>query len=78
VAARYQGEAGPVPNDVDVLVVGTADQDDLDAVAQQAQRRLGRPVNIRRVRPASWRRPDPGDPFLRSVRERPLVELHLR
>jgi DNA-binding transcriptional ArsR family regulator len=77
-AARYQGEAGPVPNDVDVLVVGTADQDDLDAVAQQAQRRLGRPVNIRRVRPASWRRPDPGDPFLRSVRERPLVELHLR
>jgi predicted nucleotidyltransferase len=76
-AARYRGEAGPVPKDVDVLVVGTADQDDLDGVAQQAQRRLGRPVNIRRVRPASWRRPDPDDPFLQSVRERPLVELDL-
>ena len=76
-AARYQGEAGPVPDDVDVLVIGTADQDDLDRVAQQAQRRLGRPVNIRRIRPASWRRPDPGDPFLQSVRERPLVELPL-
>jgi DNA-binding transcriptional ArsR family regulator len=77
-AARYRGEPGPVPDDVDVLVVGTADADDLDAVAQPAQRRLGRPVNIRRVRPASCRRPDPGDPFLGSVRERPLVELHLR
>jgi hypothetical protein len=75
-AARYQGEPGPVPDDVDVLVIGTADADDLDAVAQQAQRRLGRPVNIRRVRPARWQRSD-GDPFLQSVRERPLVELQL-
>jgi len=76
-AARYQGEPGPVPKDVDVLVIGTADADDLDAVAQQAQRRLGRPVNIRRVGPARWQRPDTRDPFLRSVRERPLVELQL-
>src|SRR5713101_7701203 len=29
-AARYLGEPGPVPDDVDVLVVGTADRDDLD------------------------------------------------
>jgi hypothetical protein len=76
-AARYQGEPGPVPKDVDVLVIGTADADDLDAVAQQAQRRLSRPVNIRRVGPARWQRPDTRDPFLRSVRERPLVELQL-
>jgi DNA-binding transcriptional ArsR family regulator len=76
-AARYLGEPGPVPNDVDVLVIGTADADNLDAVAQQARRRLGRPVNMRRVRPDSWRRPDTRDPFLLSVRERPLVELHL-
>jgi DNA-binding transcriptional ArsR family regulator len=75
-AARYQGEPGPVPDDVDVLVIGTADADDLDAVAQHAQRRLGRPVNIRRVRPARWQRSD-GDPFLKSVHERPLVELQL-
>jgi len=76
-AARYQGEPGPVPNDVDVLVIGTVDPDELDAVAQQAQRHLGRPVNIRRVRPAIWHRTDSGDPFLRSVREGPLVELHV-
>ncbi len=76
-AARYLGEPGPVPGDVDVLVVGTADPDDLDEIARAAQNRLGRPVDIRRIRPAAWASPDPTDPFLASVRERPLVELHL-
>jgi len=74
-AARYLGEPGPVPGDVDVLVVGTADPDDLDEIARAAQNRLGRPVHIRRVRPAVWAYPDPADPFLSSVRERPLVQL---
>jgi len=76
-AARYLGEPGPIPGDVDVLVVGTADPDDLDEIARAAQNRLGRPVDIRRVRPAAWAAPDPADPFLASVRERPLVELHV-
>ena len=76
-AARYLGEPGPVPGDVDVLVVGTADPDDLDEIGRAAQSRLGRPVDIRRIRPAAWASPGPADPFLASVRERPLVELHL-
>jgi hypothetical protein len=76
-AARYLGEPGPVPGDVDVLVVGTADPDDLDEIARGAQNRLGRPVYIRRIRPAAWASPDPADPFLASVRERPLVQLHV-
>jgi hypothetical protein len=76
-AARYRGEPGPVPNDVDVLVVGTVDPDELDEVARRAQQRLDRPVNLRRIRPATWDDPDPGDPFLSSLRQRPLVELHL-
>ena len=76
-AARYLGEPGPVPSDVDVLVVGTADPDDLDEIARTAQNRLGRPVDIRRIRPAAWASPDPADPFLASVRERPLVQLHV-
>ena len=74
-AARYLGEPGPLPGDVDVLVVGTADPDDLDEIARAAQHRLGRPVDIRRIRPAAWASPDPADPFLASVRERPLVQL---
>jgi predicted nucleotidyltransferase len=74
-AARYLGEPGPVPHDVDVLVVGTADRDDLQEIARAAQERLGRQVDIRRISPAAWTRADPADPFLTSVRERPLVEL---
>ena len=76
-AARYQGEGGPLPADIDVLVVGTADLDDLDEVARRAAQVLGREVNIRRVRPGTWHDPDPTDVFLSSVRDRPLVELDL-
>jgi hypothetical protein len=76
-AARYQGEGGPLPADIDVLVVGTTDLDDLDEIARRAARVLGREVNIRRVRPATWHDPDPADVFLSSVRDRPLVELDL-
>jgi DNA-binding transcriptional ArsR family regulator len=75
-AARYRGEAGPVPRDVDVLVVGDADEDELHDAARAAERRLGREVNISRVSPAAWRRPD-GDPFLDSVRSRPIVPLDI-
>lgn len=76
-AARYSGEPGPIPGDVDVLVVGTADRDDLDDVALAAQERLGRPVDVRRVAPADWAEPEPGNAFLASVRQRPLIELPL-
>lgn len=76
-AARHAGEPGPVPNDVDALVVGTADLDSLDDIADAAEQRLRRPVTIRRVRPQAWADLDGNDPFLRSVRERPLVELPL-
>src|SRR5215470_8938235 len=77
-AARYQGEHGPVPHDIDVLVVGTADRDDLDEVARAAQDRLGRPVGIRRISPGAWLAPTTDDPFLTSVRQRPLVEIPIR
>lgn len=76
-AARYRGEAGPIPADVDVLVVGAVDPELLDDAAASAERRLQRPVNIRRVRPRAWHDPDPDDPFLASVRSRPLVRLHI-
>lgn len=76
-AARYLGEAGPVPGDVDVLVVGTADLDVLDEVAREAGRRLGREVAVHRVSRAHWAKPPANDAFLASVRTRPLVELDL-
>lgn len=76
-AARYHQSPGGVPADVDVLVVGTADADELYEAAELAQRRLGREVNIRQVSPCQWHE-DADDPFLTSVRERPLVPLDLR
>jgi len=76
-AARYRGEPGPVPRDVDVLVVGTADQDDLYDVARTAERTLGREVSIRQVSPTAWAGHG-DDPFLTAVRERPLVGLDER
>jgi DNA-binding transcriptional ArsR family regulator len=75
-AARYLGEPGPVPADVDVLVIGTASLDDLDDAAEEAQGTLHRPVNIRRINPETWRDPNPSDSFLLSVRSRPLVNVH--
>lgn len=75
-AARYAGEAGPIPRDIDVLVVGEADEDDLFDAARKAERTLGREVNIHQVTAKAWRRPG-GDPFLTSVRERPRYSIDL-
>lgn len=75
-AARYRGEPGPVPGDLDVLVVGTPDPDDVHEAAGLAERRLGREVNARTVSPATWRAPAT-DAFLQSVRSRALIELDL-
>jgi predicted nucleotidyltransferase len=76
-AARYTGEPGPVPNDVDVLVLGTAKEDDLYDIAREAESRLRREVNISAVTPRYWEAPDPADSFLRHLKERPLVRLEL-
>jgi DNA-binding transcriptional ArsR family regulator len=75
-AARYHGEPGPLPRDVDVLVVGQADEDDLFNAARATEQRLGREVNIHRVSARAWRG-SPADPFLTSVRSRPLVAVNL-
>jgi hypothetical protein len=75
--ARYSGEIGPGPVDVDVLVIGTADLDDLEEAARQSEPVLGREVNIRRIRPDVWEGEAAPDLFLASVRSKPLVELDL-
>ncbi len=70
-AARYKGESGPAPGDIDVLVIGRPDRDDLDEAAQRAGSRLAREVNVT-VRSAQWWR-DGGDGFHAEVTRRPLV-----
>lgn len=75
-AARYQGEAGPVPRDVDVIAVGSADEDELYDAARRAEERLGREVNIHQMSPAEWSRPSPG-PFVTELHSRPLARIQL-
>ncbi|MEV6158173.1 ArsR family transcriptional regulator [Nonomuraea sp. NPDC052129] len=75
-AARYSGEPGKVPNDVDVMVVGAVDEDDLYDAARAAERQLGREVNMRRLSRDDWES-SVGDPFLETVRSRPYVRLKI-
>lgn len=73
-AERYAGVPGRNPGDVDVLVVGTADQDDLWAAAERATQRVGREVNVHRVRPDRWAEESESG-FIKTVRSRPMVPL---
>jgi predicted nucleotidyltransferase len=70
-AARYAGEPGPAPADIDVLVIGAPDRDELYEAAERAQARLSREVNAT-IRSNTWWR-DGGDGFHTEVTSRPLM-----
>ena len=72
-AARYCGEQGAAPNDVDVLLVGTPDRDDAYEAARRAEQRLGREVNVTVRDRAHWQAATDG--FTRQLRSSPLVEI---
>lgn len=76
-AARYSGEKGPVPGDVDVLVVGAVDRTAVYDAADRATRRLRREVNPTVMSVQRWTMPEEAaDPFVRDLRARPLVRLY--
>lgn len=70
-AARYRGEPGSPPGDVDVLVIGQADREEVFDAAQRSEGRLGREVNTTVVSVDRWKASD--EPFLRELKRRPLV-----
>jgi predicted nucleotidyltransferase/DNA-binding transcriptional ArsR family regulator len=70
-AARYRGERGRPPNDIDVLVVGTPDRVAMYNAADRAESRLGRPVNPVVCPPEQWAHPT--EPFIREILSRPFV-----
>jgi predicted nucleotidyltransferase len=72
-AARYRGEPGPPPNDIDVLVIGHADRDEVYDAARRAQRRLGREVNVIQRTRQQWDAATDG--FSEQVRSSPMVEV---
>jgi hypothetical protein len=70
-AARYVGQPGRPPADIDVLAIGAPDRDDLDDAVERAGRRLAREVNVT-VRSVDWWR-NGTDGFHTEVTNRPLV-----
>lgn len=74
-AARYLGQPGEAPNDIDLLVVGSPRRSLLARVGRELERQLGHEVNATIVPPSQWQALKSG--FLRSVARGPLVELHL-
>jgi DNA-binding transcriptional ArsR family regulator len=75
-AARYEGQAGQRPVwDIDVLILGEPDRDQLYAALGVAEERLGRPVQAT-IRDTAWLDSGTGS-FHDTVTSRPLIELAL-
>ena len=71
-AARFSGEEGDRPvGDIDLLVLGGPDRDEVYAAASSAERRLGRPVQVT-IRATDWLADGSGT-FHDTVAGRPLV-----
>jgi predicted nucleotidyltransferase len=74
-AARYAGERGPSPHDVDVLIIGAPDRDEVYEAARRAQERLGRELNTTVRNAEQWQRAQDG--FTQQLRSSPLLEIPL-
>ena len=70
-AARYAGEQGRPPADIDVLVLGAPDRDELYDAAQRASGRLAREVSLTIRSPDWWRSGEDG--FRTQLAQRPIV-----
>lgn len=76
-AARHAGQPGPRPvGDIDVLILGAPDRDELYEALGVAERRLGRPVQAT-LREPDWLRSGSGS-FHDTVKDRPLIRLQIR
>lgn len=73
-AARYEGQTGQRPvGDIDVLVLGEPDRDQLYAALSTAEQRLARPVQVT-IRDHAWLESGSGS-FHDTIANRPLVRL---
>lgn len=72
-AARFEGEIGDTPKDVDVLVIGEPNRDELYTAADYAEKDLGFPVQVTVRSIKQWINPDL---FLSEVKARPIYLLY--
>jgi predicted nucleotidyltransferase len=70
-AAWCAGRPGRAPADIDLLIIGDPDRDELDEAAQRAGARLAREVNVTIRSPRWWREGEDG--FHAEVTGHPLV-----
>lgn len=70
-ADRYQGQPGPPPNDIDVLVIGDPLRAEVYDAADRAQTRLGLPINPILRTSEQWATNN--DPLVEQVRHSPNV-----
>lgn len=70
-AARYLGEPGRAPNDIDVLVIGSPDLAQVHDAADASEGQIGLPVQATARTTATWLAAE--ESFIREVRSRPLV-----
>lgn len=72
-ARRYHGEPGQPPGDIDLVVVGEPDVDDVYEACRAAGGTLGQEVNVVILTPEEWRANRSG--FVRQIRSGPLVPI---
>ena len=72
-AARYHGQAGAFPHDVDVIVMGKPNRDDVTEAVIEALRAVGHDGQVIFRSPTAWR--EAKDTFTRTAKDSPLVEL---
>lgn len=75
-AARYRGEPGPPPRDIDVLVVGSASLSSVRRACRPLEGELRLEINPVIVTVDEWSAPAP-TPFLAQLRSQPIVEVPL-
>ena len=72
-AARYHGQAGAFPHDVDVIVVGKPNRDDVTEAVIEALHAVGHDGQVIFRSPTAWR--EAKDAFTRTAKDSPLVKL---
>jgi hypothetical protein len=72
-AARYDGENGPFPHDIDVIIVGTPSRDDVTEIVVDTVQAMGHDAQVIFRTPSAWN--EASDAFTRTAKAAPLVEL---
>lgn len=72
-AARYNGANGPFPHDIDVIIVGTPDRDEVTDIVVNTLNQMGHDGQVIFRSPSAWKAAN--DAFTRTAKAASLVEL---